>query len=265
MNKLGSTAETKKAGLINLSTSMKNLRDSIRVMEEVQGMLTEQAGYGLAIAVSVHEINKITSNFYNGISTILKSGSFDKKKLEELKDSSSSLRSELKRLGPLRALRSERRTVFNIIRPLRYVLDIYKKEMEKLNIKFTIDGDIEGFEIEARYGALVQIFTNLIDNSCYWLGTLSDYERIVLVNIDEKAKTVIFADNGPGIHDSIKPYLFSPGYSMKLPRSGLGLYISRHYMNEMKGDIQSIYNEKYRIKNFKGAQFFLDFSKVSGE
>ena len=61
MNKLGSTAETKKVGLVNLSNSMKNLRDSIRVMEEVQGMLAEQAGLGLAVAVSVHEINKITS------------------------------------------------------------------------------------------------------------------------------------------------------------------------------------------------------------
>ena len=100
MNKLGSTAETKKVGLVNLSNSMKNLRDSIRVMEEVQGMLAEQAGFGLAVAVSVHEINKITSNFYNGISTVLKSGNFDKERLEELKDSSSSLRSELKRLGP---------------------------------------------------------------------------------------------------------------------------------------------------------------------
>ena len=265
LGKLGLTAETKKVGLINLSNSMKNLRDSIRVMEEVQGMLTEQAGYGLAIAVSVHEINKITSNFYNGISAILKSGSFDVKKLEELKDSSSSLRSELKRLSPLRALRSEKKSIFNIVRPLKYVLEIYKKDLDKLNIEFMIEGDIEGFEIAARYGALVQIFTNLIDNACYWLGTLNDCERKIIVSVDKTAKIIIFADNGPGIHESIRPYLFNPGYSMKVPRSGLGLYISKYYMTEMKGDIQSIYNEKFRIKNYKGAQFLLDFSKASGE
>ena len=265
LNKLGSTAETKKVGLVNLSNSMKNLRDSIRVMEEVQGMLAEQAGFGLAVAVSVHEINKITSNFYNGISTILKSGNFDKERLEELKDSSSSLRSELKRLGPLRALRSESKTLFNINRPLQFVLNVYEKEISKLNISFEVCGDLEGFDVRTRYGAMVQIFTNLVDNSCYWLNTSQARSRKIQVYIDKESRTVIFADDGPGIHDSIKPYLFSPGYSMKLPRSGLGLYISKHYMNEMNGDIQSINNDKYRIKEFVGAQFLLDFSKVSGE
>lgn len=265
LNKLGSTAETKKVGLVNLSNSMKNLRDSIRVMEEVQGMLAEQAGFGLAVAVSVHEINKITSNFYNGISTVLKSGNFDKERLEELKDSSSSLRSELKRLGPLRALRSESKTLFNINRPLQFVLNVYEKEISKLNISFEVCGDLEGFDVRTRYGAMVQIFTNLVDNSCYWLNTSQARSRKIQVYIDKESRTVIFADDGPGIHDSIKPYLFSPGYSMKLPRSGLGLYISKHYMNEMNGDIQSINNDKYRIKEFVGAQFLLDFSKVSGE
>lgn len=265
LNKLGSTVEAKKTGLVNLSHSMKNLRDSIRVMEEVQGMLAEQAGFGLAIAVSVHEINKITSNFYNGISTVLKSGNFDKERLEELKNSSSSLKSELKRLGPLRALRSESQTLFNINRPLQFVLNVYEREINKLNISFEICGDLEGFDVRTRYGALIQVFTNLVDNSCYWLNTSQAKSRKIQVYIDKNARTVIFADDGPGIHDSIKPYLFSPGYSMKIPRSGLGLYISKHYMNDMNGDIQSINNDKYRIKELVGAQFLLDFSKVAGE
>ena len=43
----------------------------------------------------------------------------------------------------------------------------------------------------------------------------------------------LFADSGIGIDDAIRPYLFEAGYSMKIPPSGLGLYICKAYMNAM--------------------------------
>ncbi|MBK6989649.1 MAG: ATP-binding protein [Bacteroidetes bacterium] len=54
------------------------------------------------------------------------------------------------------------------------------------------------------------------------------------MRIDAADRTIIVADNGEGIHDSIMPYLFQPGYSLKFPPSGLGLYVCKHYMNIMK-------------------------------
>ena len=50
-------------------------------MQDVQDLLTEQAGYGLAIGVAVHEIAKIASNFYTGITKILKADTVDFDKL----------------------------------------------------------------------------------------------------------------------------------------------------------------------------------------
>jgi len=58
------------------------------------------------------------------------------------------------------------------------------------------------------------------------------------------------------------PHLFKPGYSLKIPRSGLGLYISRYYMQELNGDIQLLLNPKFLIDDIDGAQFLLDFSRV---
>ena len=49
---------------------------------------------------------------------------------------------------------------------------------------------------------------------------------------------------------------------MKIPRSGLGLYISKHYMQDMKGDILNLENPKLRVEDYQGAQFLLDFNKV---
>lgn len=258
---LGDNPMLRQEKLINLSRSMKDLQMSLKLMEEAQEMLTEQAGYGLAIAASVHEINKITSNFFYGINEVLKSNSFDKLKLEELRDSSSSLRSELKRLAPLRALRSERRQEFNVSRPISYAIDVYRSRLKKnqIIIDFT---DAEDFKVFARYGAVVQIFTNLIDNACYWLEKSDKIPRLIKIRLEKKYRVIVFADNGSGVHESILPYLFKPGYSMKIPRSGLGLYICKHYMQDMKGDIQLLNNPKYRIAEMSGAQFLLDFDKV---
>jgi signal transduction histidine kinase len=71
-------------------------------------------------------------------------------------------------------------------------------------------------------------------------------------------------DSGPGIDEVIKPYLFQPGYSLRVPPSGLGLYICRHYMQSMKGDIY-VTAGRERISAMEGAQFTLDFEKVASE
>ena len=119
----------------------------------------------------------------------------------------------------------------------------------------------DDFDLYARYGALNQIFTNLFDNSCYWLDTKDFSKRVIQVKINSRKRSVIVADSGPDIQESILPYLFEPGYSLKFPPSGIGLYVCKHYMKSMKGDIYMT-PENERIKDLPGAQFTLDFSRV---
>jgi two-component system autoinducer 1 sensor kinase/phosphatase LuxN len=103
----------------------------------------------------------------------------------------------------------------------------------------------------------------MIDNSNYWLDDPEIIHREIKLELNSKDRTVIVADSGPGIAESILPYLFQPGYSLKEPQSGLGLYICKHYMNQMKkrGDIY-VAKKSDRITGFNGAQFILDFSNV---
>ena len=86
-------------------------------------------------------------------------------------------------------------------------------------------------------------------------------EKKILVKLNSQYRTIIVADNGPDINESIIPYLFQPGYSLKIPPSGLGLYICKYYMQSMKGDIY-LTNQRERIDSMAGAQFTLDFAKV---
>jgi hypothetical protein len=253
--------EERKGGLVNLTESMKQLQKSIKMIEDVQETFVEQAGFGIAVAVSLHEINKITSNFYAGISHLIKSGDFDKIKLEDLQTTSQSLRSELKRLSPLRAIRNEKEIEFSISKSINYAFELYKRQFKELNIEFEILNKDEDFQIFGRYSTINQVFGNLFDNSRYWIKYADKAEKQIHILLNKEFRTVTVADSGSNINDIIRPNLFQPGYSLKDPPSGLGLYICKTYLNSLKGRIYET-PQKDRIPYLKGAQFTLDFNKT---
>ena len=260
-NSLWQKVEDRKDGLINLQSSLKNLKKSIKNLEEVQDLFTEQAGFGISVAISLHEINKITSNFYYGILGLLSSQQFDKLKLESLKTTSESLRSELKRLAPLRAIRNESNQEFMVSHSIKHVAGIHERKMLKENIRFTILNPDEDFQIFGRYRAFNQILGNLFDNSIYWAKSANKSENEIVVKLDKTYKTIVFADSGNDFSDIIRPNLFQPGYSLRIPPSGLGLYICKTYLNGMKGRIYET-PLRDRIPNMTGAHLTIDFSKT---
>lgn len=262
LQRLGEKNE-RKTNLVNLQRSLKNLEKSLDVIKENQDLMTEQAGFGLSIAVVIHEIAKTTSNFYYGISEVLKSKQPNQKKLELLQDASLSLQSEIKRISPLRAIKNEPKVEFKISKSIKFCREVFRPPLEKAGINFEFEFD-KDFSLVARYGAVNQVITNLIDNSVYWLSRMDGGQRKIYIKINSVNRTVVVADSGPGIHESIMPYLFQPGYSLKFPPSGLGLYICKYYMLDIKGEIY-LTNENERIKGFEGAQFTLDFSRVKKE
>ena len=109
-----------------------------------------------------------------------------------------------------------------------------------------------------------QVISNLLDNSCYWLSSSTSQRRIINVGVDADARTLTVADSGPDFDESIRPYLFEPGYSLKVPPSGLGLYICRFYMASMGGNAFEA-NKEDRFAEMDGAHIVLDFSKVPAE
>jgi hypothetical protein len=254
-------AEEKRLGIINLERSMKDLQKSIKMIEDVQDLFVEQAGFGIAVKISLHEINKITANFYNGIAELIKNKNFDKIKLEDLKNTSASLRSELKRLGPLRSVRNERSIEFDILETLNYTYEVFRRKLSKENIDFVIDGTKKKFRLFGRYSTLTQVFANLLDNSLYWITYSGKKEKKITVFINSDDRCIIFADSGSNINDIIRPNLFQPGYSLREPPSGLGLYICKMYLENMRARIYET-PTKDRLLNLDGAQFTLDFSKT---
>ena len=261
LRKLGNSVQERRAGLVNLSESIKNLKKSVEIIEGVQDKLTEQAGFGLAAAVSIHELNKIASNFYIGITELINAGKkYQDFQLEDLQSTSDSLRSELKRLGPLRTIRNERAREVKLSQAINYAFETFKNKLGKNNIKtdISLDNDIV---VYARYSTLCQVLVNLFDNSVYWLSFVPEDRRCIYIKVESEKRIVVFGDSGKGIDDAIRPYLFEAGYSMKIPPSGLGLYICKSYMSAMKGTIYETPSPN-RLDYIQGAQFTIDFNHV---
>ena len=250
--------------LIDLNRSLKELEESVKQLQQVEESLIEEAGFGKAVAFSIHELAKTTTNLYNGIIQIVKSGRPGLEELTNLKDAAGSLRSELKNLSPLRTIKNEERREFDIKKSIEFISGVFKRKFRNSNIEFSFNKE-GSFQLYARYGVLNQIVSNLIDNSVYWINTLDKNDidfnnKKIKIQLDKQNRTLQIADNGPGIHRAVLPYLFQSGVSMRIPPSGLGLYICRYYMNSIHGEIYlSTKNET--INSFKGAQFTLDFSR----
>jgi signal transduction histidine kinase len=247
-----------KTYLINLGNSLKNMKESLTLIESVQDMLLDHASYGIALAVSVHEISKLTSNFYNSVTSALNGKMDIKEMLEPLQHASYVVRNELRRIGDINVVRNETVRNFSINDAVRYSLRIYEYQFEKKLITATYS-ESKNFELNTKKSAVLQILSNLISNSVYWLKGCET--RKIHIEINSQKRYIIVADSGPGISEIIRPYLFQPGYSLKLPPSGLGLYICKYHMNSIKGRIyEAGIND--RLPEYNGAQFLLDFSKV---
>ena len=78
------------------------------------------------------------------------------------------------------------------------------------------------------------------------------------VIISSKDKSAVFSDNGTGVNDNDKPYIFEPFYSSKgVSGKGLGLYISKLLMNRNGYDIRL--SEEHDDGMLSGANFIIKF------
>src|SRR5690606_5998461 len=112
----------------------------------------------------------------------------------------------LMRISPLRVLRNEKDTTFYMSESIEFVVSLFEWQFNKAGIKFNYNRE-EDFQVRSRFGAVNQILTNLFDNSCYWLDDPDLAKREIQLKLDSKNRTVIVADSGPGISESILPYL----------------------------------------------------------
>ena len=132
------------------------------------------------------------------------------------------------RLDPLAMGRRPAKRQLSIENEISNCFAIFRQQMEDKSIKFDISGSAI---IEAWQQDIAAIFTNLIENSIFWLSEKNTDIRHIMVNIFSEGNTlshIDFRDTGPGI----EPYLiednliFEPQFSTKPGGTGIGLAIA---------------------------------------
>lgn len=263
---IGETANPSKTVAL-LATTFDEVRREVRELTDESNALLEVAGYGIAIGVAIHEIEKITSNLYFGMERVLKRAtSLDLDtyhQIDELSETARSLLNELRRVAPLRVTRLERPRKFLIRDSILAASGAFRLTWDDLDIQFIPPTKENDFEFTGSFGACSQVFANLFDNATYWLSTINT-NRLIIVQINSEKRMVIVADSGPNIDKKIRPNLFKPFFSLKNPPSGLGLYICSYYMRQMKGAIRESHDTE-RLTGFDGAHFTITFPEEKTE
>ena len=135
-----------------------------------------------------------------------------------------------KRLDPLAARRSTVRKPLPLKKTIQGVCSIFEKEMESNNISVEVRGP-DDLKYSARIQDIYSIFTNLIDNSIYWIREDNAEARKIIIEFKMDGSTlryIDYYDTGPGIdpEEIESEVIFVPGFTNKPDGTGLGLSIA---------------------------------------
>lgn len=148
-------------------------------------------------------------------------------------------------------------------RPIRFedllekVEKIYKRTLNREHIEYSVNKVGSPIIAKCTDAVILQLLINLFDNAVYWLATPDIVEKKITITLDGEKQQVVFSDNGPGIREDDKPFIFEAFYSGKEDGRGLGLYIARQLLQRMGYSISLAEIPSEQI--LSGANFVINF------
>lgn len=185
--------------------------------------------------------------------------------LDKLEDRSSKVLSHtkglsdlFKKIEPLARTRRSPAKKYNLYSILENSFGIFSSELADLSIVYEIHSDVTDTSVIANEMDLITVFSNLIENSVYWLRHKTDAPPKILTFIysDNQQLTIEYSDNGPGFQGDNLNLMFEPGYSMKPDGTGLGLALAGEAMSRIGGTIEAKHSDGGAVFTivFKGAK-----------
>ncbi|PKP33628.1 MAG: hypothetical protein CVU00_10695 [Bacteroidetes bacterium HGW-Bacteroidetes-17] len=126
---------------------------------------------------------------------------------------------------------------FNIGHLFRNVIDLFKPEFDKLNIRHEIKIESENHMVSADFKLLEQVLINLIKNALESFNNTENKQIQFKVFFENESNFIQISDNGCGISKEQMDQIFIPFYTTKTNGSGIGLSLSRQIMRLHGGDI----------------------------
>jgi PAS domain S-box-containing protein len=119
-------------------------------------------------------------------------------------------------------------------------LHAYSLRKNNITVDFLKETSVPAVSGDAHQ--LMQVFLNLMLNSEQAMREVRDRGTLrIRMEKQEKAVSVIFQDDGPGISPEILPNIFDPFYTTKRPGrgTGLGLSICKAILREHNGNVEA--------------------------
>lgn len=163
------------------------------------------------------------------------------------------------KIDPLAAKRRENKKLFGMKEVLEGVVAVFESQLLKEEIEVKISCS-EEIKFDGWKQDFYTIFTNLIDNSIYWIVEKQSPNRLIRISVSNSEDEFIvdYCDSGPGISVDLleSEIIFEPDFSTKIDGgSGLGLAIA--------GEAAERNNlELLAVQSDEGAHFILRTKEV---
>ena len=236
-----------------------------RVYEERIKKTENLAAVGLSVETASHDMMIFLRRGLEALDGIIRELSFgeeiDKDHLVErltlIKGNFSIIESQMKDVQLLFPSTKSKTKNIDVNDIMDKVYNLYRRACNENNINVHFAKTSKPLIVKTTDAVLLQVFINLFDNSLYWLKTVNR-ERNILITIDGDNQRLIFSDNGPGVREEDKNYIFEAFYSGKgQDGRGLGLYIARQLLDRYDYSIDVA--EFSTDKKLPGANFVLEF------
>ena len=220
-------------------------KDKNRVADEIRQVIAihqGQATLGKIITVILHEGSHPLGYFRNQIPNLRYwNESFQKtgdwRKLEKLLSIADGIEKNMEffvtlfgKLDPLAAGKHPAKKPLDLKKTIESTLSIFENEMKSYNASAEIKGP-DDFKFSSWDQDIYAIFTNLIDNSLYWISQKKVPMRQITIELLTDGDSLIhidYRDTGPGIEPALieSEVIFEPQFSTKPGGTGLGLAIA---------------------------------------
>lgn len=234
-----------------------DIQKGVKKIQDVLSRYRRLSTLGLLIDIILHDGNNFLANIDSSAHLLrkeLSKNEIDKKEvleyLNNINEGRKVLAQLFKRIEPFGGRKRGRPKDIILEDAIINVFALYKNELDKLSITCTLPTSQNLVRIDD--GELQMIFVNLIQNSIYWLQTISTERKIlVATEKNENELSILFSDSGPGINEEHHLIIFDPYFSTRPDGVGLGLTIVGELVTEYDGDFTLIDNGPLDGATFK--------------
>lgn len=236
-------------------------------LRETVAIYQGQATLGKIINVVLHEGRKPLEFFkdqvplFTNIYKDYQNGKIEKlpqiyEKINSFSDNSEILLQLFKKIDPLAMGKRGAQKEIYLAESIKSNFSVFVSQLKGINWSI-ISNTGTDVKIKCWPQDLYSIFTNLIENSIYWMKEKQSTQKTILVNIFVENGIVSFIDyidTGPGIEKKLldSGVIFEPDFSTKPEGTGLGLSIAGESARRCGFKLKALYSETgayFRLEN----------------